>query len=57
MEKMNFNCNSISSKYLISWNYNEAKFYINVTIPNKAKTEIILSNGACKNITKEGYHY
>ena len=57
MGKINFTYNSISGKYSISWNYDETKFYMNVTIPNGVEAEIILPNGDNKIVTKGDYHY
>ena len=59
MRKMNFEYNSISGKFEISWYFDDSKFYLNVTIPNGVQAEIILPDGKNeKKIVEKGtYNY
>jgi len=58
MRKINFEYNSISGKFEISWYFDEEKFYMNVTIPNGVQAKIILPDGTTlDNIGKGEYHY
>ncbi len=57
MRKMNFEYNSISGKFEISWNFDEEKFFMNVTIPNGVQAEIILPDGSSEIAEKGINHY
>jgi len=58
MRKINFEYNSISGKFEISWYFDEEKFYMNVTIPNGVQAKIILPDGtSLDNIGKGEHHY
>ena len=59
MRKMNFEYNSISGKFKISWYFDDSKFYLNVTIPNGVQAEIILPDGKneTKSVEKGTYNY
>ena len=57
IRKMNFEYNSISGKFEISWNFDEEKFFMNVTIPNGVQAEIILPDGSSEIAEKGINHY
>ena len=57
LKQINFSFNSISGKYIISWKYDEYKFYLNVSIPNGAEAMIILPNNTEYNVTNGEYKY
>ena len=58
MKKMNFEYDSISGRFIINWNFDETKFYMNVTIPNGVEANIILPNGTeYDNVTKGEHNF
>ena len=57
LKKINFTYDSISGRYEISWNYDEYKFYLNVSIPNGAEAKIILPDNKEYNVGQGEYKY
>ena len=57
LKNINFNFESISGKFEISWKCKEGKFYLDVVIPNGVEAEIILPDKKNFNVKEGKYNY
>ena len=57
LKQVNFSYNSVRGKFVVSWKYDEEKFYINITIPYGVEATIILPDVVEYNVTHGEYKY
>ena len=57
LKQVNFSYNSVRGKFVVSWKYDEEKFYINITIPYGVEATIILPDIVEYNVTHGEYKY
>ena len=57
LKQVNFSYNSVRGKFVVSWKYDEEKFYINITIPYGVEATIILPDVVEYNVTHGDYKY